>query len=320
MEGAGKFVEDDELRSAMKERGLGTPATRAATIETLLNDKDGKGRHKEPYVTREGKQQHLVPTGKGIGLVQFLEGNGIHALTSPATTGEWEQKLRMMEKGKAKRPEFMQEIAQMTRDMISAMRSGGGSSNFAAPEGGKETKYACPSCGKPITASSRTMDCSGGCGFKLWLTVAGKTLSEAEAGMLLTQKVTPVLQGFNSKKNKKFSAALKLNDEGKVEFVFEDNGGGAAETLPNTKCPNCRGPILIRKGNYPSYGCEKKCITLWKILAGREFSDQEAAQLITYGKIDKLEGFVSKLKNKKFAAALTMDAAGKVNFVFEDRK
>jgi DNA topoisomerase-3 len=319
MEGAGKFVEDDELRSAMKERGLGTPATRAATIETLLNDKDGKGRHKEPYVTREGKQQHLVPTGKGIGLVQFLEENGIHALTSPATTGEWEQKLRMMEKGKAKRPEFMQEIAQMTRDMISAMRSGGGSSSFAAPEGGKETKYACPSCGKPITASSRTMDCSGGCGFKLWLTVAGKALSEAEAGMLLTQKVTPVLQGFISKKNKKFSAALKLNEEGKVEFVFEDNGGGTAETLPNTKCPNCRGPILIRKGNYPSYGCEKKCITLWKGLAGREFSDQEAAQLITYGKIEKLEGFVSKQK-KKFSAALTMDAAGKVSFVFEDRK
>jgi DNA topoisomerase-3 len=319
MEGAGKFVEDDDLRSAMKERGLGTPATRAATIETLLNDKGSNGQRKEPYVTREGKQQHLVPTGKGIGLVRFLEENGIYALTSPATTGEWEQKLRMMEKGKAKRLEFMQEIAQMTRDMINAMRSGNGNSSFAAAEGGKATKFVCPSCGKPITASSRTMDCSGGCGFKLWLTVAGRTLSEAEAGALLTQKVTPMLQGFTSKKGKKFSAALKLNDEGKVDFLFEENNSGAAEVLPNTKCPSCRGPILIRKGNYPCYSCEKKCITLWKGLAGREFSDQEAAQLITYGKIEKLEGFVSK-KKTKFSAALTMDAAGKVSFVFEDRK
>jgi DNA topoisomerase-3 len=319
MEGAGKFVDDDELRSAMKERGLGTPATRAATIETLLNDKDGKGRHKEPYVVREGKQQHLVPTGKGIGLVQFLEENGIETLTSPATTGDWEQKLRQMEKGQVKRPAFMQEIAQMTRDMISAMRNGGGNSNFSAPAEAKPTKFVCPACGKPIVASSRTMDCSGGCGFKLWLTIAGRSLSEAEAGTLLTQKVTPVLSGFISKAKKKFSAALKLNDDGKVEFMFDDNGGGKAEHLPNTKCPNCKGPILIRKGNYPNYSCEKKCITLWKSLAGREFSDQEAAQLITYGKIDKLSGFVSKAK-KKFSAALTMDAAGKVSFVFEDRK
>lgn len=319
MEGAGKFVDDDELRSAMKERGLGTPATRAATIETLLNDKDGKGRHKDPYVVREGKQQHLVPTDKGIGLVRFLEENGISTLTSPATTGEWEQKLRQMEKGQVKRPTFMQEIAQMTRDMISAMRNGGGSSDFSAPAEAKATKFVCPSCGKPITASSRTMDCSGGCGFKLWLTVAGKTLSEAEAGLLLTQKITPVLSGFISKAKKKFSAALKLGEAGKVEFVFEDSPGGSAEVLPNTKCPTCGGPIIIRKGNYPSYGCEKKCLTLWKSLAGREFSDQEAAQLITYGKIDKLDGFISKAK-KKFSAALTLDAAGKVSFVFEDRR
>ena len=108
MEGAGKLVDDDDLAEALKEKGLGTPATRASTIEHLI---------KEKYLRREGTE--LFPSLKAEDLFQFLHAAGVEVLTSPAMTGEWEQKLRQIEEGKMTRESFMEEISNLTRDFVS---------------------------------------------------------------------------------------------------------------------------------------------------------------------------------------------------------
>lgn len=108
MEGAGKLVDDEELREAMKERGLGAPSTRSAIIEGLLATKDGRDRPMEPYLRRDGKT--LVPSQKLMSLIAFLRENGLDRLTSPALTGEWEHKLRLMERGEYLRPAFIGDL------------------------------------------------------------------------------------------------------------------------------------------------------------------------------------------------------------------
>ncbi|MEC7236321.1 MAG: DNA topoisomerase, partial [Verrucomicrobiota bacterium] len=112
MEGAGKLIDDDELREAMSERGLGTPATRAATIEGLLRQK---------YIAREGRDLNV--SGKGLRLIELCEEMDIKALSSPSMTGDWEAQLNKMEKGEICRDVFMQGINQFTEDVVEKARS-----------------------------------------------------------------------------------------------------------------------------------------------------------------------------------------------------
>jgi len=319
MEGADKLVEEDELRSAMSERGLGTPATRAATIEGLLSDKDGKGRAKEPYLRREGKEQHLVPTGKGIGLVSFLEGNGVGALTSPKMTGEWEQKLRLMEKGQYDRRVFMSEIAVMTREMIDAIRSK--ASEVPTPVVA-ELAAPCPQCGHlGVKASLRTFECAAGCGWRMWREVAKRDLTDAEVQQLLQEGSVKQLDGFMSSKTKRtFSAGLRIGAEHKVEFVFEERTATPLGPSIGAPCPNCGSVVHARGGEHPQFVCENGDFKLWRVVAGRSLSDDEARDLLTNGSLDAVHGFVSSRTRKKFSAGLRLSADNsKVEFVFEPR-
>jgi DNA topoisomerase-3 len=315
MEGAGKLVDDDELRDAMKERGLGTPATRAATIEGLLLDKDGKGHYKEPYAVREGKAQELVPTGKGVGLIQFLESNGIEMLTSPRMTGEWEQKLRDIEKGKHSRRAFMSEIEAMTRRIIDVIRQKAGELPAAEV---RTLNVACPKCGAAMLAGSRTLDCKDGCGFKLWREVCQRKLTEEECVQLLRDGVTHQLDGFVSTKTKKpFAAALRLNrSEWKAEFVFEDRPQDAAVGAElASPCPHCRG-VMREKGWF--FACDKGDFKVRKEIAGRTLSPREASYLIEHKAHPKLDGFRSG-KGSAFSAGLRLLRDGQVEFVFDKR-
>lgn len=325
MEGAGKLIDDDELRDIMKEKGLGTPATRAATIEGLVNDKNSKGQPKQPYVVREGKEQYLVPTSKGEGMVEFLDANGVEALTSPRMTGEWESKLRAMEKGKYQRVQFMAEIADMTRSIIEVMRK------RSAEVGPEEVvdytapKAPCPHCKAPLTAGGRTFTCSANCGFKLWRVVAGRSLDSTEVDQLLLNGKTQTLSGFNSKLNKPFSAALKLNKEGGLDFVFEDRPAAdpnAPMAAPlAVKCPLCKkGAVSLRGGAYPQYVCAAGDFKLWQKIAGRMLSDAEATQLIRDGVLPTMQGFVSTKTSREFDAGLKLSKdKTKAEFVFEPR-
>lgn len=321
MEGAGKLVDDDDLRDAMKERGLGTPATRAATIEGLLLDRDGKGHPKEPYVVREGKAQHLVPTGKGMGLIQFLEANGIEMLTSPRMTGEWEQKLRLIEKGQYSRQAFMAEIAAMTTNIINIIRQKAGAIVAAAQE---VLGAPCPKCGGEVVAGPRTFECKSGCGLKLWRDICQRTLTVEEGTTLLRDGAIKQLDGFVSTKTKKpFSAGLKLNThEWKADFVFEERAtsgeaGGASSQASGepltVACPVC-GAVMRDKGR--TFACDKGDFTVWREIAGRNLSTQEATRLIADKQHPYLEGFKSG-KGRAFGASLKLKRDGKIEFVFE---
>ncbi|MGB3682737.1 MAG: DNA topoisomerase III, partial [Rubrobacteraceae bacterium] len=212
METAGKLVEDEELRQQMKDSGLGTPATRAATIERLI---------KVGYAEREKKA--LVPTEKGRTLIGLL---GESSLSSAELTARWEDRLAKMEKGAGSRDEFMADIGRFTTALVEEVRGLEGE-KLAAPERiSREPIGTCPRCGAPVVETKKAYGCSAwktaGCKFAIWKTVSGKRLSVGQAKQLLTQRRTPQLKGFKSKAGKPYAAALKLDEENKVKLDFDN--------------------------------------------------------------------------------------------------
>jgi DNA topoisomerase-3 len=209
METAGKFVEDEELRQAMKESGLGTPATRAAIIERLI---------KVGYVEREKKI--LVPTDKGRALISLL---GESPLSSPELTALWERRLAQMEKGAERRPDFMSDISTFATKLVEEVR-GMRAEKLASPSSRREPLGACPKCGSPVVETRKAYSCSAwktsGCDFAIWKQVSGKRLSEAQARQLLTKRRTGQLKGFKSKAGKPYAAALKLDGDHRVQLDF----------------------------------------------------------------------------------------------------
>jgi DNA topoisomerase-3 len=210
METAGKLVDDDELREAMKERGLGTPATRAETIETLI---------RREYVERVGKDLQATP--KGLQVITMLES---HPLTSPELTGGWEKRLADIEHGSGDRDAFMKEIEGFTRSTVEQIAAL--DREKLRPE--RVELGPCPRCGETIRENSRAYGCTSwksrevpGCGFVIWKRVAGRTLTPEIARQLLEEgRTREVLSGFRSRNGKPFRARLVLNGEGKIEFEF----------------------------------------------------------------------------------------------------
>jgi DNA topoisomerase III len=214
METAGKLIDDEELREAMKESGLGTPATRAEIIETLI---------RREYIERVGRD--LQPTPKGLQVITMLEE---HKITSPELTGSWEKRLSDIEHGSGDRGAFIDEIATFTREIVGQIEAL--DKEQLRPE--RVELGLCPRCGAEtgeiIRENSRAYGCTSwknreetGCGFVIWKRVAGRTLTPELARQLLEEgKTREVLSGFRSRNNKPFRARLVLNDEGKVEFDF----------------------------------------------------------------------------------------------------
>jgi DNA topoisomerase-3 len=214
METAGKLVEDDELRDAMKERGLGTPATRAETIETLI---------RREYIERVSKD--LQPTPKGLQVITMLEE---HPLTSPELTGGWEKRLSDIEHGHEERQSFLDDIQDFTRQTVEQIAAL--DKEKLRPE--RAELGLCPRCGAEtgeiIRENSRAFGCTSwknreetGCGFVIWKRVAGRTLTPELARQLIEEgKTREVLSGFRSRAGKPFRARLVLTPEGKIEFEF----------------------------------------------------------------------------------------------------
>ena len=221
METAGKLIDDDELREAMKERGLGTPATRAETIETLI---------RREYVERAGKDLQATP--KGLQVISMLEE---HKITSPELTGDWEKKLSDIEHGSGDRRGFMQEIEKFTGEIVGQIEKL--DKEKLRPE--RVELGLCPRCGAEtgeiIRENSRAYGCTSwksreepGCGFVIWKRVAGRTITPELARQLLEDRKTKdVVSGFRSRAGKPFRARLVLNDEDKVEFDFPTPRRGA---------------------------------------------------------------------------------------------
>jgi len=221
METAGKSLDDKALSDAMKEKGIGTPATRAATIEKLKDAKGKGGAAKEPFIKVD--KNFMVPTTKGLMLIAHLQTH-YPRLTSATLTGEWEYRLALMEKNQADRTSFMADIRSEVVSMVDTLKAFPPSKRDYAtntPEPCAKKIGACPACKDDVLDLGMKIGC--GCGFSVWKTVAGKKLNLKEQKALLERGRTDLISGFTSKAGKKFNAILALDKTtGKVNFEFAD--------------------------------------------------------------------------------------------------
>jgi len=334
MESAGKQIDDDELREAMQEKGLGTPATRAAIIEGLLTEK---------YMLREGRE--LIPTAKAFQLMTLLRGLEVEELSRADLTGEWEYKLAQMEKGQLSREAFMAEIQAMTERLVKKAKEydrdtiPGDYATLTAP---------CPNCGGVVKENYRRYACTGvhgngeGCGFSFTKSPAGRTFETAEADQLLRDRKLGPLDGFRSKAGWPFAAEVAIvrdedNNNFKFEFVFDDNKSdeesGELVDFGNQNalgaCPKCGAPVFEHGANYvcskavptaqqPTPSCDFKS---GQIILQQPIERDQMVKLLATGKTDLLDKFVSNRTRRSFKAFLAWDKeAGKVNFEFEPRE
>ena len=330
MEGAGKLIEDDELREAMAEKGLGTPATRAAIIEGLLNEK---------YMVRDGRE--LVPTAKAFQLMTLLRGLDVEDLTKPELTGNWEYQLAQMEHGRLKRSAFMAEIAKMAERIVRKAKEydrdtiPGDYATLATP---------CPKCGGVVKENYRRYACTGaagdgdGCGFSISKIPGGRAFETAEAEAFLRDRGIGPLEGFRSKAGWPFTAELKLVfddeiDNWKLEFDFGEEAKKEAESGEPVDfsgqqslgaCPKCKGHVYEHGTSYVcehAVGAHVTCdFKSGKIILQQPVAREQMHKLLASGKTDLLENFVSNKTRRRFKARLAYDPKeGKVGFEFEPR-
>src|SRR6266540_3940171 len=319
MEGAGKLVEDEELREAMAERGLGTPATRAAIIENLVS---------EEYIHRQNNE--LQPTGKAFMLLALLRGLSIEELSKPELTGEWEFKLKQMEQGRLSRPEFMQEIADMTRRIVDRTKAFPGDE---VPGDFGDLRTPCPKCGGVIKENYRRFQCQK-CDFSLPTFLSSRFMEPEEVETLIREKKLGPLQGFRSRQGRPFAAIIRLNAEHKLEFDFgnepRDGEGGSAPVVdftgkePLGTCPKCAGRVFENGMNYScehAVGKDRKCdFRVGSIILQQPVEPAQLQKLLAGGRTDLLEKFISKRNGRAFKAFLVLGKDGKVGFEFEKRE
>jgi DNA topoisomerase-3 len=312
MEGAGKLVEDDELREAMAAKGLGTPATRAATIEGLI---------REEYVNREGRE--LVPTPKAFSLLFALHMLHLVELASPELTGEWEHKLKLIEAGKLTREEFMKQIDELVRKMVAVIKHG------EIPDVVYATVPApCPKCGGVVQENYRKFQCQK-CDFAIWKVTSGREWSPEEVAELITQRVVGPLTGFRSKQGRPFSALVRLTEDLRPEFDFGQDRGGDAGAAPDFsgqeplgRCPKCGARIFEHGITYTcenALGPKRSCdFRSGRVILQQPVEREQMKKLLATGRTDLLSGFVSK-KGRRFKAFLVKTPDGKIGFQFQAR-
>ena len=334
MESAGKQIDDDELREAMQEKGLGTPATRAAIIEGLLTEK---------YMLREGRE--IIPTAKAFQLMTLLRGLEVEELCRAELTGEWEYKLAQMEKGQLSREAFMQQIAAMTERMVKKAKE---YDRDTIPGDYATLQTPCPNCGGIVKENYRRYACTGksgtgadACGFSFGKSPAGRTFETAEAEQLLRDKKIGPLEGFRSKAGWPFTSeiVIKYDDEAhnyKLEFDFGDDKKGEEsgeivefEDASLGPCPICGSEVHEHGSNYvcskavptaaqPTPSCTFKS---GKVILQQPVEREQMQKLLETGKTDLLDKFVSMRTRRNFKAHLAWDKeAGKVNFEFAPSK
>ena len=312
MEGAGKLVEDDELREAMGAKGLGTPATRAAIIEGLI---------REDYVHREGRE--LVPTPKAFSLLFALHVMTIPELASPELTGEWEHKLKLIEAGKFTREEFMEHINELVRKVVAIIKDGDIPDTVFAT-----VRAPCPKCGGEVQENYRKFQCQK-CDFSIWKVVSGREWSAEEIAELIKKRSVGPLTGFRSKMGKPFAAVVRLNDELRPEFDFGQPGGQDEEAPDFSKqeplgaCPKCASRVYEHGMTYtceravgPARSCDFRS---GRMILQQPVERDQMKKLLSTGRTDLLNGFISK-KGRRFKAFLVKTPDGKVGFEFQPRK
>lgn len=320
MENAGKTVEEAELRDAMSEKGIGTPATRAAIIEGLIG---------QSYMIREGRE--LVPTAKASQLLTLLKGLNIETLSEAELTGEWEYKLAQIEKGELSRSAFMKEIGNLTREIVDRAKSYG--ADTVPLDNPATLKAPCPKCGGKIVENYRRFACTN-CDYSIPKHPGGRTFAPEEVDELLTTGQIGPLDGFISKMGRPFSAVLKLGPapDFKIDFDFGEKPQQETVSLeelkktePVGKCPVCGANVYETENayvceNHIDPSAKKKCpFRSSKVILRQPISREEMVKLLSSGSTGLLHDFVSNRTNRKFSAYLVTDSKGKIGFKFEER-
>ena len=353
MKNAGRDIEDDALAEAMKQSGLGTPATRAEIIEKLI---------RTGYVQRERKQ--LCSTEKGRALIGLVA----KSLRSPELTAEWEQQLKEVEEGMRPAEAFYRNIVEFVQELVPKIAEGPALSpeQRAAAQvqrkgrRGKGSKRSgsqpaglgkCPLCKEgEIVETAKAYGCSRyreGCKFTIWKTVADRKLTKKQVEQLLQTGRTERIEGFTSKAGKQFAARLKLGEATKVEFDFADgphrgaapestaapgreSDAAARQVVPGQvkeqstppgplTCPKCgQGRIIEGKRGFGCNRFREGCdFVVWKEIAGKRLTEKQIHDLTGKGKTRLIKGFTGR-SGKKFEARLRLDKQYKVVFEFPD--
>lgn len=325
MEGASKEIESGEIKEALQEKGLGTPATRAATIEGLIS---------ESYVVRDGKDMN--PTAKAFQLMTLLKGLDVQELTRADLTGEWEHKLSLIEKGKLSRSEFMNGINDMTTRMVDKARE---FNRETIPGDYTTLQSKCPCCSGVVKESYRSYGCS--CGFYITKAPAGRIFEVAEVEQLIQNKRIGPLMGFRSKSGFAFkSEVLLVPDEKhqgllKMSFDFGDEGKQSEGAVDFTgkasvgKCPKCSSPVYehgkqwvcshaVETAEAPAATCDFKTS---KTILQYTITEEEIKTILSGGKTPLIKGFISNRTQRPFSAILYWDDKNKrINFEFAPRE
>jgi DNA topoisomerase III len=319
METAGKLVDDEELAEAMKERGLGTPATRADTIDGLIYQK---------YIDRQ--QRELVPSAKAEQVMQFLAAVKADDLTSPAMTGEWEFHLREMEHGKFPREKFMAEIVKETKGIVERVKGFEEDDSVA-----RETDIIAPTDGKPMRETLRGYKSQDG-EMMVYKVIGGRRMEEHEIKELVVNGKVGPLDGFISAKTRnRFSALLKLAREEKeakdgtkemkwkTEFDFGDKADLGTLTPfwthPETGAELCENGsnFIVRERDPSAEGGWKQTFRVGRILCQKPITHEMAVDLVGKGKTGLIQGFTSK-KGRPFDAFLKLES-GRIAWEFPPR-
>lgn len=310
MEHAGKKIEDEDMAAAMKGKGLGTPATRADTIEKLIS---------REFIGR-GKGGSLRATAHGIKMIDILRRIPVEWITSAELTGDMESKLDGVQKGTHKRDSYMGTIREIVQEMVDKIRDHDRSELYAkdAPLG------SCPLCAANIGETVLSYICEKnegrdkGCSFVMWKDASGRWFDRNTTTRLLENKTIEKLHGFFSRDGSPYEVSVSIGDDGKVNIAGSNAETTSSDDEELCPCPKCdQGVIRIGEKAYACDNGECKFRGLGKNICKRDISVAEAKKILTEGKSELIEDFTSK-RGKPFPAFLVLEA-NKVGFEFPPR-
>lgn len=329
METAGRQVNDQELKEALKENGIGRPSTRAAIIETL---------YKRQYIRKEKKK--IVPSQMGIDLIGVVRNQ---TLKSAEMTGQWERKLRLIEGGEFKADAFLQELQEFVTSLVQEVKydktivtlepqpaepepasKGKKKESKAGPKTTVATLTsglgACPACKQGhILKGSKAYGCSRykeGCHFLIPIVQHGKQLTEKQVQALLSKGKTPLIKGFTDAEGENLDAILTLDAANQLVLEKVEK---APEANPFAICPRCKqGKLLKGKA---AYGCSRFREGCQFIVpfekGGKQLTEKQLSALLLKGKTPKIKGFISEKTGQPFDAALALNEQWKVIYQFD---
>jgi len=318
METAGKTVDEEALKEALKEKGLGTPATRAGIIETLI---------RRQYLERQKK--NLISTTAGKHLISLVQDE---RLKSAELTGEWEQRLKKIEKGVEDPKTFMQDVVTYTAEIVqgrgapatSAGEADQGEAAAASAKPAHASLGKCPNCHKPVIEGQRGYGCSGykdGCTFVLWKEQFGAAISsEMARGIIASGRTLQPIKLVIDDKETSGHIHIKGVEVSWEPAALPPPSTPGSSGPPLGECPLCKGAVVETK---KAYGCanwrDEGCkFVIWKQIAKKKISANMAKTLLQKGETALLKGFTSKA-GKKFDAKLKIEGAD-VKFEFPPRE